>query len=181
MCHECNRSRGLPVEGPTSAALPIDDGHDAGPISPYSLSKRVGEILSPTMGVDGSRSHRVLPVDPDRRAWRTRTALQPRCSVQWPPAIRCATTPRGWTCETLPKPFGSASRFPSTTTSPACSPPTTRSRPFPPRSLAADVYGNVPWQCDDAAGTLVRSTVARSRPSGGRRGTAGGGTGRAAP
>ena len=140
--------------------LPLDDDYEASPISPYSLSKRLGEILCAATSDDGGpltvclRSTRI--VGPDERSSVGAevegqfAAHDPICDFgAWidvrdvAEAVRLALTAplaRHITCI-------------------LCADDTVAA--LPPGQLLTDIYRDVRWSGDDNTETLVRGTVAR--------------------
>ncbi len=149
------QSRTLPTR------LPIDDGYEPAPISPYSLSKRLGEILCAARSADDGpltvcfRSTRI--VGPDERGGvgaeveEQVAAHDPICDfAAWidvrdvADAVRLAlTAPLAGHVTCILAADDTVAGI-------------------PPRRLLTDIYRGVPWSGGDDAETLVRSTVARA-------------------
>lgn len=141
--------------------LPIDDHHAARPVSPYSVSKWLGEILCATVSADDGpltvclRSTRI--VSPDDRA-QVGAEVEARVAARDPicdyaawidlrdvaDAVRLALT--------APLSGHVTCLLAADDTVAAIS----------PHELATEVYGGVPWAGDDDTEALVRSSLARS-------------------
>ena len=142
-------------------ALPLGDDHPARPFSPYSLSKRLGELLCATVSNDDGprticlRSTRI--VGPDERALvgaeveRQVAARDPICDyAAWVDVrdVAAAVT----LALTTSVPIHLTCLLAASDTVAA----------IPPLQLAREVYGGVPWRGDDATEGLVRTALARS-------------------
>jgi len=143
------------------ARLPIDDDYEAAPISPYSLSKRLGEILCATTSADDGplsvclRSTRI--VGPDERSdigtevEEQVAARDPICDfAAWVDVRDVAEAVR--LALTVPLTGHLACLLAADDTIAA----------IPPRQLLTEIYRSVPWNGGNDAATLVRSTVARA-------------------
>lgn len=148
------QSRAMPTR------LPIDDDYEAAPVSPYSLSKRLGEILCATTAADGGpltvcfRSTRI--VGPDERSsvgaevGEQVAAHDPICDfAAWIDVRDVAESVR--LALTAPIAGHLTCLLAAADTIAA----------IPPRRLLTDIYSSVPWYGSDDAETLVQGTVAR--------------------
>jgi UDP-glucose 4-epimerase len=141
--------------------LPIDDDYEASPLSAYSLSKRLGEILCATTSADGGpvtvclRSTRI--VGPDERGHvgaeveERVTAHDPICDfAAWVDVRDVAEAVH--LALTVPLSGHLTCLLAADDTIAALS----------PRRLRDEVYASVPWRGGDDAETLVLSTMARA-------------------
>jgi UDP-glucose 4-epimerase len=140
--------------------LPIDDDHEARPISPYSLSKHLGELLCAATSADGGpltvclRSTRI--VGPDERGdvgeevEKQVATHDPICDyAAWVDVRDVAEAVR--LALTMPLAGHLTCLLAADDTIAA----------VPPRRLLTDIYGSVSWNDANDAETLVRSTLAR--------------------
>ena len=143
------------------ARLPIDDDYEASPISPYSLSKRLGEILCATTSAgDGPvtvclRSTRI--VGPDERS-DIGTEVEERIAAHDPICDFAA-----WVdVRDVADAVRLALTVPLTGHVTCILAADDTIAGIPPRQLLTEIYGSVPWNGGNDAATLVRSTVARA-------------------
>jgi len=149
------QSRVLPT------TLPIDDDYEASPVSPYSLSKRLGEILCATTSEDAGpltvcfRSTRI--VGPDERS-SVGAEVEERVAAHDPICDFAAWIDVRDVAEavhlalTVPLTGHLTCLLAADDTIAALS----------PRQLRDEIYPGVPWRGSDDAETLVLSALARA-------------------